>query len=342
MIERILHPMREKPILYIVIPCYNEEKVLPLTAEKVESLLSSMISQEQIHEKSRCLLVNDGSRDQTWPMIEALHQKNAHFLGVLLSRNRGHQNALLAGLMTALPHADCTISMDADLQDDPEAIRKMVDAYLQGNDVVYGVREDRSKDRFLKRFTAEAYYKLLQKLGGEIVYNHADFRLLSQRALFSLAQFDEVNLFLRGLVPLVGYPSAIVCYSRGERAAGESKYPLKKMVQLAADGITSLSAKPLTGLFFFGLLIALPAFIFLLVSWVRYGLGHSNGLGLLLSSIWLIGGFLLMGLGLIGQYTGKIYLENKRRPRFIIQEVLLDDEKEVPPMDHSFSSMSSR
>lgn len=337
-LERIMDPMREKPILYLVIPSYNEEKVLPLTAGRIESLLSDMISQGKIHEKSRCLFVNDGSRDQTWPMIQALHNKNLLFLGVSLSRNRGHQNALLAGLMTALPHADCTISMDADLQDDPEAIVQMVDAYLQGKDVVYGVRKDRSKDRFFKRFTAESYYKILQKLGGEIIYNHADYRLLSKRALLSLAQFDEVNLFLRGLVPMVGFPTGQVEYVRNERAAGESKYPLKKMIHLAMDGITSLSVKPLAGLFFLGLFLSIPSLIFLVISWIRFAMKRSTGLGLILSSIWLLGGMLFMGIGLVGEYTGKIYLESKRRPRFIIQEVLMDKEGEEIVRDHSFSS----
>ena len=314
-----------EPILYIVVPCYKEELVLPETAKRLNKKLQTLIESQKISDKSRALFVNDGSTDNTWAIIKQLHEKNIRFSGVNLSCNRGHQNALLAGLMTAKEYADIVISMDADLQDDIGAVDAMVDKYYEGFDIVYGVRSSRDKDTVFKRFTAETYYKFLDFLGAKTVFNHADYRLISQRALEGLAEFKEVNLFLRGMVPLVGYPSTTVEYKRGERFAGESKYPLKKMISFAIEGITSLSVKPLRLITMLGALIFILS-LFMLVYFVFQWVTGTTvaGWASIVCSVWAIGGLILLSLGVIGEYTGKIYLEAKRRPRFIIQEILND------------------
>ena len=312
-----------EPVLYIVVPCYNEEEVLPETAKRLKAKMEALMEAGKISGKSKVMLVNDGSKDRTWSMIEELHQNNPIFSGVNLSRNRGHQNALLAGLMTAKNRCDMTISMDADLQDDIDAVDAMVEKYLEGCDIVYGVRSSRKKDTFFKRFTAEAFYRLMNFMGAETVFNHADYRLLSRRALEGLAEFKEVNLFLRGIVPMIGYTSATVEYERGERFAGESKYPLKKMLAFAMEGITSLSVKPIRYITFLGVLIFLVSIIMLIVFIVKWALGMTvAGWASVICSVWAIGGLILLALGVIGEYIGKIYLETKERPRFLIREVL--------------------
>ena len=317
-------------ILYIVVPCYNEEAVLPETSRRLREKLEGLMAAGKIAAKSRVLFVNDGSRDRTWELISSLHGACPLFCGVDLSRNRGHQNALLAGLMTAKDRCGMAISMDADLQDDIGAVDAMVDRFHEGCDIVYGVRSSRKKDTFFKRFTAEGFYRVMNFLGAETVFNHADYRLLSRRALEGLAQFREVNLFLRGIVPMIGYTSATVEYERGERFAGESKYPLKKMLSFAMEGITSLSTKPIryiTGLRF---LVFLVSIIMLIYSVVRWAMGETIlGWASLICSVWAIGGLILLSLGVIGEYIGKIYLETKERPRFIIRDVLDgEDEKD--------------
>lgn len=312
-------------ILYIVVPCYNEEEVLPETARRLGDKLSALTSAGKISESSRVLFVNDGSKDRTWEIISGLHAEDPRFSGVDLSRNRGHQNALLAGLMAAKDRCDIAVSMDADLQDDIDAIDAMVEQYRKGCDVVYGVRSSRKKDSFFKRFTAEGFYRVMNALGAETVFNHADFRLLSRRALEGLAEFKEVNLFLRGIVPMIGYPSAVVEYERGERFAGESKYPLKKMLAFALEGITSLSTKPIRMITGLGFLIFLVSIIMLIYSIVRWAMGATIlGWASMICSVWAIGGLILLSLGVIGEYIGKIYLETKSRPRFLIREVLDD------------------
>ena len=308
---------------YIVVPCYNEEEALPLTAEKLKAKLHGLIEKGLISAQSRIMLVNDGSKDKTWEIICALHETDPLFCGVCLSRNRGHQNALLAGLMTAKDRADLTVSMDADLQDDIDAVDEMVQKYHDGCEIVYGVRCSREKDSFMKRFTAEGYYKLLAKLGGEIVYNHADYRLMSKTALNAMAQYGEVNLFLRGMVPMLGYKTDTVEYERGERVAGESKYPLKKMLSLAWEGITSLSAKPIKLITGCGIFSLLADFVLLVVFIVQaiMGGGFEISKTLLLVTI-LMGGLILIGIGIVGEYVGKIYLESKHRPRYIIGQIV--------------------
>jgi glycosyltransferase involved in cell wall biosynthesis len=272
------------------------------------------------------LFVNDGSKDRTWAQIQELHQSDPMFSGVDLSRNRGHQNALLAGLMTAKDRCDAAISMDADLQDDIDAVDAMLDKFRAGCDIVYGVRSARKKDTFFKRFTAEAFYRLMNAMGAETVFNHADYRLMSRRALEGLAQFKEVNLFLRGIVPMIGYTSATVEYERGERFAGESKYPLKKMLSFALEGITSMSTRPIRWITGLGFLIFLVSILMLIYSIVRWAMGATiTGWASVICSVWAIGGLILLSLGVIGEYIGKIYLETKERPRFLIREVL-DDE----------------
>lgn len=312
-------------ILYIVVPCYNEEEVLPETSKRLKAKLEGLVRAGKISPKSRVLFVNDGSKDRTWEMIAALHREDPVFSGVNLTRNRGHQNALLAGLMTAKDLADMAISMDADLQDDVDAVDAMVDKYHAGCDIVYGVRSARKKDTFFKRFTAEGFYRVMNTLGAETVFNHADYRLMSKRALEGLAQFKEVNLFLRGIVPMVGYTTATVEYERGERFAGESKYPLKKMLAFAMEGITSLSVKPIrfiTGLGFFIFLVSIAMLIYSVVRWATGA--TIMGWASVICSVWAIGGLILLSLGVIGEYIGKIYLETKGRPRFLIKEVLDD------------------
>ncbi len=314
-------------ILYIVVPCYNEEAVLPETSKRLGEKMKSLMAAGKVSEKSKVLFVNDGSRDKTWEIISSLHAADPLFSGVDLTRNRGHQNALLAGLMTARDRCDMAISMDADLQDDVDAVDRMVEEYYAGCDIVYGVRSSRKKDTFFKRFTAEGFYRLINWMGAETVFNHADYRLMSRRALEGLSEFREVNLFLRGIVPMIGYRTGTVEYERGERFAGESKYPLKKMISFAMEGITSLSTKPLkmiTGLGFFIFLVSIAMLIY---SVIRWAMGETIiGWASVICSVWAIGGLILLSLGVIGEYIGKIYLETKSRPRFLIREVL-DDEK---------------
>ncbi|MVX63283.1 glycosyltransferase [Clostridium chromiireducens] len=316
-----------KDILYLVIPCYNEEEVLHVTAKKLLVKINNMVDDELISKDSKILFVNDGSKDNTWSIIEELHKQNDIFSGINLSRNRGHQNALLAGLMTAKEIADVTISLDADLQDDVDVIDKFVEQYYRGSDVVYGVRSSRETDTFFKRTTALTFYKLMSTLGVDMVYNHADYRLMSKRALDGLSEFKEVNLFLRGIVPLVGYKSSIVEYERHERFAGESKYPLKKMITFALDGITSLSIKPIRIITGLGFLIFFFSFIALAYTFLVKFFGKTvTGWTSLTLSIWLIGGIQLLSLGVIGEYIGKIYNETKQRPRFIISDKLISKE----------------
>ena len=310
-----------QPVLYIVIPCYNEEKVLPITSGMFLEKLRQLIAADRISDKSRILFVNDGSKDATWEIICGLARQDEHFLGIAQSRNRGHQAAVLAGLMEAKDRCDITISIDCDGQDDINAMDKMVDEYLNGCEIVYGVRSKRETDTFFKRFTAEGFYKLLAAMGVEVVYNHADYRLISARALQEFAHFKEVNLYLRGMVPLVGFKSTSVYYERHERLAGESHYPLKKMLSLAFDGITSLSVKPIRMVFFAGLLIMLLSFIGILWAVVSAFMGKSvAGWASLACIVCFMGGVQCLFLGIIGEYIGKIYLEVKARPRYIISE----------------------
>ena len=321
--------MKDEKTLYVVIPCYKEEAVLPETAKRLREKLHALIDQGRIASGSRILFVNDGSKDRTWEIIEGLHAQDPIYSGVNLSRNRGHQNALLAGLLTAVQYADMMVSMDADLQDDINAMDAMIDRYHEGYDVVYGVRSARKTDTAFKRMTAEGFYKLMRAMGVEIVFNHADYRLMSRRAVEGLAQFEEVNLFLRGIVPQIGYPWTCVEYERAARFAGESKYPLKKMIAFALDGITSFSVKPMRLILFVGALIFCLSLIALLWALIAKLSGHSvGGWTSLMCSIWMIGGIQLLSLGVIGEYIGKIYSETKRRPRFIIERVLNKTEEE--------------
>ncbi len=315
-------------VLYLVIPCYNEEEVLPETSSRLLEKLGSLIKLGKISEKSRVIFVNDGSKDRTWEIIEELHQKNRIFGGINLSRNRGHQNALLAGLMTVKDYADMVISMDADLQDDINAIDEMVDKYLSGMDVVYGVRGSRNTDTVFKKFTAESFYKIMNTMGANTVFNHADYRLMSRRALDGLAQYGEVNLFLRGIVPMIGYPADVVYYNRGERFAGKSKYPLGKMLSFAVEGITSLSTKPIRMITALGFFIFIVSIGMLIYSLVRHFMGATIvGWTTLMVSVWAIGGLILLSLGVVGEYIGKIYLETKARPRFIVEQFLNDTDE---------------
>ena len=319
--------MNPNNTLYIVVPCYKEQEVLPETSKRLREKILALREQGKISSKSRVMFVNDGSSDNTWPIISQLHEQEPEmFSGVNLSRNRGHQNALLAGLMTAVNYADMIVSMDADLQDDINAVDGMVDAYHEGYEVVYGVRSKRDTDTFFKRFTAEGFYKVMKALGVDIVFNHADYRLMSRRAVEGLAQFNEVNLFLRGIVPQIGYKWTTVTYERAERFAGESKYPLKKMLAFAADGLTSLSVKPIRLVLTTGVVIFLISLAMLLYALIAKLTGNTSaGWTSLMGSIWLIGGIQLLSLGVIGEYIGKIYNETKRRPRFIIESVLNQD-----------------
>ncbi len=311
----------KKPILYIVIPCYNEEEVLPITNDIFKNKISELITADKISAKSRVLFVNDGSKDKTWQIIEELSAKEELFEGISLSRNRGHQNALLAGLMTAQKSADVTISIDCDGQDDVNAMNEMIDEYLDGCDVVYGVRSKRDTDTWFKRTTAQGFYKVMKAFGADIVFDHADYRLLSKRALQGLSQFSEVNLFLRGIVPLVGFKYSSVYYERAERIAGESHYPLKKMLSFAMDGITSLSVKPLRIITNLGVLVSFFSVVGIIYSLVSNFLGYTvSGWTSMTVAICLLGGMQLLSLGVIGEYIGKIYSESKSRPRFIISE----------------------
>ena len=309
--------------LYMVIPCYNEEEVLPETSKRLREKINSLIEKGKIDKESRIVFVNDGSTDRTWEIIKTLHEEDPVFSGINLTRNRGHQNALLAGLMTVMDYADMAISMDADLQDDVDAIDEMIDKYLDGIDIVYGVRSSRAKDTFFKKATAEGFYKIMKSMGANTVFNHADYRLMSKRALEGLSQFQEVNLFLRGIVPMIGYPTDVVYYERGERFAGESKYPLGKMLSFAIEGITSLSTKPIRMITFLGFFIFLVSIGILIYSLVRHFMGATIvGWTTLMVSVWGIGGLILLSLGVVGEYIGKIYLETKARPRFIVEQFL--------------------
>lgn len=301
--------------LYVVVPCYNEEAVLPETTRRLGEKLHAMMAAGSISADSRVLFVDDGSRDRTWELIEQAHAQDELFAGAKLSRNRGHQNALLAGLMTAKDCADMVISMDADLQDDINAMDKFVEEYYAGHDIVYGVRSSRATDTAFKRLTGEGFYKVMRRLGVEIVNNHAEYRLMSRRALEALSKYDERNLFLRGIVPLLGYPAAIVPYERAERFAGETKYPLKKMLSFAIEGITSFSVKPLTFITWLGILIMAISALTMIINAIAGG-----GLSLVACSIWLMGGIQLLCTGVLGEYIGKIYSEVKRRPRYFIEK----------------------
>ena len=319
--------MENGTVLYIVVPCYNEEEVLPETAKRLKEKLNRLAEESKIAPQSRVMFVNDGSKDRTWELIEELHRSDPVFSGVDLSRNRGHQNALLAGLMTAKDRCDAVISMDADLQDDINAVDTMLEKFHAGCDVVYGVRSSRKKDSFFKRFTAAAFYRLMNFMGAETVFNHADYRLMSRCALEGLEQFKEVNLFLRGIVPMIGYTSATVEYERGARFAGESKYPLKKMISFALEGITSLSTRPIRYITMLGFFVFLISILMLIYSVVRWAMGETIiGWASVICSVWAIGGLILLSLGVIGEYIGKIYLETKERPRFLVREIL-DREK---------------
>lgn len=317
--------MKTNDILFFVVPCYNEEEVLPETSKQLLEKLTSLISKKIISEKSRILFVNDGSKDKTWDIINQLHKNDIHFQGLCLSRNKGHQNALMAGLMTAMKYSDMTISLDADLQDDINAADEMIEKYYEGCDVVYGVRNSRDTDTFFKKFTAEGYYKAMQALGADIVFNHADYRLMSKRALEGLESFKEANMFLRGIVPMIGYKSDSVYYARKERLAGESKYPLKKMLAFAWEGITSLSIRPIRFITVLGILIFVISIIVLIWSFIRHLTGATiTGWTSTMMSVWAIGGLQLFATGLIGEYIGKVYLETKQRPKYIIKEYLGD------------------
>ena len=313
--------MRKQPILYIVIPCYNEEKVLPITSGMFLEKINTLAAAGKISPESRVLFVNDGSKDNTWNIITELAAKDEHYIGISQSRNRGHQNAVLAGLMEAKDKCDITISIDCDGQDDINAMDEMVDAYRDGCEVVYGVRSRRDTDTFFKRFTAEGFYHLMNFLGADIVFNHADYRLISSRVLQEFANFKEVNIFLRGMVPLVGFKSTSVYYERHERLAGESHYPLKKMLALAFDGITSLSVKPIRFITGLGLIFSVLSFIGVLWAIVASILGRTvAGWASTMCIVCFMGGVQLLCLGVIGEYIGKIYLETKARPRYIISE----------------------
>ena len=316
------------PKLYIVIPCYNEQEVLPITAPMFLAKIDALAAAGTISGESRVLFVNDGSRDNTWEIISGLAKKDERYIGICQSRNRGHQNAVLAGLMEARDSCDITISIDCDGQDDINAMDAMVDAYLDGCDIVYGVRSSRETDSFFKRFTAQSFYKFLSAMGAEVVYNHADYRLISARALREFANFREVNLFLRGLVPLVGFKSSTVSYSRAERLAGKSHYPLKKMIALAVDGITSLSVKPLRMITGFGVFVAMASFVGVIWALVTALCGKSvAGWASMTCIVCFVSGVQLICLGIIGEYIGKIYMETKRRPRYIISERTWDKEE---------------
>ena len=313
-----------EPILFLVIPCYNEEEALPKTNRCVRDKLRRMIKDGAISEKSRILYVNDGSQDRTWEIIQALYRQDEYVTGITLSRNKGHQNALLAGLMTAKEYADIVISMDADLQDDVEVIDKFVEEYKKGNDIVYGVRRSRKKDTAFKKYTALAFYKLMRLFGVDMVYNHADYRLMSQRALKGLEQFREVNLFLRGIVPMIGYKSSTVEYDRGERVAGQSKYPVKKMFRFAVEGITSCSVKPIRMITTMGFLVCLASVVYLVYILIGNAMGNTiKGWTTVMAVILLLGGFQIFSIGIVGEYISKIYLEVKDRPRYIIEDAII-------------------
>lgn len=322
--------MKERPILYVVIPCYNEEEVLEETTKQLKVKMNVLIKSKKISNSSKVMYVNDGSKDNTWELIKKINKEEALFTGITLSRNMGHQNALLGGLLTAKQYADIVISMDADLQDDINAIDEMIEKYLEGSDIVYGVRRVRKKDTFFKRVTAEAFYKFMRFLGADCIYNHADYRLTSKRVLEAFSDYKEVNLFLRGIFPLIGFKSDIVYYERNERFAGKSKYPLKKMLNFAWDGVTSFSVKPLRLICSIGFLILLASIFIMMYSVIRKITGHVvAGWTFLSVSIWFIGGLQMISIGIIGEYIGKIYNETKARPRYIISENLNENQKKI-------------
>jgi len=316
--------------LYIVIPCYNEEEVLPKTIDEMTRVIDGLCNKRKIHPQSKILFVDDGSRDKTWEIIASAHKTNPYVAGLKLSKNVGHQNALLAGIYTAKDNADVSVSIDADLQDDISVIEIMIDKYLEGAQVVLGVRSERKTDTFFKRFTAQAFYKLMNFLGCETVYNHADFRLLGEDAMSALTEYSERNIFLRGIITRIGYKTDIVYYARKEREAGESKYPLKKMVSFAWNGITSFSTKPISmilGIGIFTMVLSLLAYIYMLVSYLVKNV--ASGWASILVSVWFLGGLQMFSIGLIGQYIGKTYIESKQRPHYHIEAFLCkDDSKE--------------
>ena len=316
--------MNESPILYLVIPCYNEEEVLPLTLPAVTDKLARLKAAGLCHEDSRVLFVDDGSKDGTWALLERAFTEQGEVCAVKLAHNRGHQNALYAGLMTALPYADCAVSMDADLQDDVEVLDEFLQKFAEGCDVVYGVRKARRKDTVFKRATARGFYRFMRRMGADVVYDHADYRLMSKRALQALAEYGESNLFLRGIVPDIGYKSDVVYYERSERAAGKSKYPLRKMIAFAVDGITSFSVKPLTLISRAGIVISLLSVLGLVYALVsKFFLpGTEPGWTAIVASIWLLGGIQLFCIGILGTYIGKIFGEVKRRPRYVAEKFL--------------------
>lgn len=317
--------------VYFVIPCYNEEAVLPETTRRMTDKLNAMRAAGLIGEKSRILYVDDGSKDRTWELVSQFNRENPWVEGVKLSHNRGHQHALLCGLMSAMPRCDAAISMDADLQDDIDALDQFVKKFQEGCDVVYGVRNKRDTDTWFKRTTAEGFYKVMQLLGVDVVFNHADYRLMSKRALEALSEYKEVNLFLRGIVPLIGYRSDYVYYDRHERFAGESKYPLKKMLSFALDGITSFSVKPLKLISNLGILISVLSILGLLYALISYFAGWAvTGWTAIVCSIWLLGGLQMLCLGVVGGYIGKIYSEVKARPRYRVEEYLENPEEKKP------------
>lgn len=309
------------PVLYIVVPCYNEEEALPITSESFLAELETLINKEKISPESKVLFVNDGSNDGTWDIITELSERDEHFIGISLSRNQGHQNALLAGLTEAKNNCDITVSIDCDGQDDISAVEKMIDEYMNGSEVVYGVRSSRDSDTFFKRFTAESFYRLLETMGAEVVFNHADYRLVSSKALDGLSQFQEKNLYLRGIFPLIGFKSSTVEYQRHERLAGKTHYPLRKMAALAVDGVTSLSVKPLRIITVLGLIISVISFIGTIWAFVMHCIGSTvDGWASVTCIVCFLGGIQLVSLGVIGEYIGKIYMEVKGRPRYIISE----------------------
>ncbi len=315
--------MNEKCTLYLVVPCYNEQEVLTETNRQLLEKMTSLMERGVIHEKSRILYVNDGSKDQTWILIRKFHGENVICSGLTLSRNRGHQNAVLAGLMYAKEHCDVAITLDADLQDDINAIDEMLEKFKAGNDVVYGVRSSRKKDTFFKKTTAEGFYHMMKWMGVDIGFNHADYRLMSKRVLEELENYKEVHLFLRGMIPLIGFPSDNVYYERKERMAGESKYPLKKMLAFAFDGISSFSVKPIRFIVWLGFVIFIVSIGMLIYSIVEHMLGDTvRGWSSLIVSIWALGGLQLLAIGVIGEYIGKVYMETKGRPRYAVEEVL--------------------
>ena len=327
--------------LYLAIPCYNEEEVLPDTAKKLKEKYKQLMADNKITKDSKIVFIDDGSKDKTWQIIKKLHKSNSIFSGIKLSCNRGHQNALLCGLITLKDYADAVISIDADLQDDINAFDAMLDRFEQGCDIVYGVRSKRDTDTFFKRFTAESFYKILNSMGAKVVFNHADFRLMSKRALEYLSEYHETNVFLRGLVPMIGLQSDIVEYERSERLAGESKYPLKKMLALAWEGITSLSIQPIRFVTTTGIIVFVLSIAMLIYFLYRYFTGATVlGWASLAVSIWAIGGLQLLAIGIVGEYIGKIYLEVKKRPRYIVDEFLNNDR--LPTTDENKSERSDR